>query len=140
MSTFKTDPLSILTFDKIKDIEINDNLLALVLLRATINLILELGEHEHQGDWEPYLIIQLNDGSEIKSTPGYARLYFEFDGDKTSPMQLNPFENHKLITGIGIITEHFFTGIEIHFFPITRGGKPYIKSITLADKEKETND
>lgn len=125
-------------FETLKDIEIQDNNLALVLLRTTINLILELGEHEHEGDWDPYILIKLNDGTEIKSTVGYPQLYFEFDGDKTSPMQLDFMKHYKSITAVGIYThDHFFTEREVSFIPTKQFGKSNIKSISLEDYKEE---
>ena len=51
-------------------------------LIKTIELILDLGEEEHSGDWDPYLIITLNSGETIETENGYN--YMEITEDLKS--------------------------------------------------------
>lgn len=42
-------------------------------------LILDLGEYEHTGDWDLFLIIELNDGTKLETVTGYPETYWDID-------------------------------------------------------------
>jgi len=46
-----------------------------VKLHWDLNVCMALGDFEHTNDWDPYIEIDLRDGTTIESAPGY----FQFD-------------------------------------------------------------
>jgi hypothetical protein len=57
-------------------IAINGNPQIIALLAHHLNLIWELGYQEHTGDWDPYLIIELTDGTKLETHSGYPEIIF----------------------------------------------------------------
>ena len=57
--------------------------------KSLIEGILQLGELEHTGDWDPYLSIKLHQGIELATAPGYSEI--ELDGNTgITPKSKNP--------------------------------------------------
>ena len=74
-SAFILDQLHF-TASNFPDVTLHD----LYAFQHAIKIIIEIGEIEHTGDWDPYLIITLKDESQISTPNGY----YEFEIDESS--------------------------------------------------------
>lgn len=112
-----TEQKSPALFDGLSDISIEGNTLALVLFNIAKTAIIELGEHEHTGDWDPYIKLISKDNIIIESTTGYPEIFFEFNNEVITTKQAEPLKYHKDITGIGIYTHDDDIEERITFYP-----------------------
>jgi hypothetical protein len=100
MSTFQKSPTLL---DSLKNILIDGDSLKLSLFETAKLSILELGELEHTGDWDPYLHIVFTDGTHIETSSGYPEIIF---GDFNKEEQSDFLKNHEEITSLGIYIDN----------------------------------
>lgn len=94
-----SNQLSPIYFDTLQNIPIQGNPLTLSLFQLSKESILTLGNLEHTGDWDPYLIIKTNTNQIIESETGYPEIIF---GDFNQSEQSDYLSNYQEITQIGI--------------------------------------
>ena len=68
------------------------------LLAAHLDTILQIGELEHTGDWDPSLLIEFTDGSQRETETGYAEILF---GDFNEEEQVTALKHFDEITSVG---------------------------------------
>ena len=81
---------------------IDGNSQSLILFKRYLDLIVHLGNIEHSGDWDPYLLITFTDGSTLETPNGYEDISFGDFNDKDMPNALNYHEELTLVGFTGL--------------------------------------
>lgn len=108
-------------FDQLKNIAIHGNTQSIALFTIACRATIALGDHEHTGDWDPYLSMQIRkpqlitalngsqsdldellSGERLQSCTGYPEITF---GDFNDEDNETPLTHHEKITNILIECE-----------------------------------
>lgn len=80
---------------------VNNDKQKIAMLAQHIHAIMEIGEIEHAGDWDPYLIVTLKNGETFETLSGYWGIIFE---DFNEMETFTVLQHYQEITSIGFIT------------------------------------
>lgn len=97
---------------------INGDAQKLAMLAQLIHAIIEIGEIEHSGDWDPYLSITLTDGKSFETPSGYPEILF---GDFNDEEQFTTLMHFEEITTVGFYLGYLGEDEEprITYFPLS---------------------
>lgn len=97
-------------------IKIGNNPQLIALLAQHIATIMEIGDFEHDSDWDPYLTIKFNNRDLIETENGYPQIIF---GDFNEVEQDTALNRYTEITSIGFYIPTKDPMPKLTFYPLS---------------------